>query len=184
MKKNEINIYIIGGRKAKKVYEILLLRYKKVTYFSDEEVLIHQFKNVPQILILEESNKSKKILKQVKSFLTIKTIYLSNNSRFTHFLRIVNEGVTDYIVNDSYVYFSIQKSINKITELTEYINAPLKKKYLIDTLSFNKKYPLLFKIASILMLIDSSFNSKYGLNYRIAIQKKLSESNAAAFPKA
>lgn len=152
MKNDEVKIFIIGGHRAWEIYTSLSRKYKYVYYFMDELAYSNQFRLLPQILIIEESEKSMGILNQIKTHAHVNTIYLSNNTRFSHVFSMIRKGVADYILKDSLLYYSIQESVKRAIELPVNLSDSKSKRLFFDSCALKKRYPLRFKLANFLFL--------------------------------
>ena len=150
MKNSINNIVIIGGSRTKSAFKSLSNKYQQVYHFKDELTYAKSFKTPPQILIIEESEKSTYILNQVKSNPCINVIYLSNNKGFGHAFLMIRKGVVDYILKDSFLNYSIQQSVKRAIALPSDLNLSTTKRFFIDTCALNKRYPVRFKLTKLL----------------------------------
>lgn len=144
------NIVVIGGRRAQSAYSSLSKKYEHVYYFKDETVYSSSINLLPEILIIEESEKSISILKQLKFNAHVNVIYLSNNKGFGHAFSMVRKGVVDYILKDSFLNYSIQQSVRRAFELPKSSSDSMSKRLFIDSSALNKRFPLRFKLVKFL----------------------------------
>lgn len=145
MKNEEIKIFIIGGFRAFSVYNSLCKEYKQVYYFKNEEAYAKRSEAHPNVLIIEDSKKSIGILNDLKSNGHIHTIYFSNNINFKHVFRIMRTGVTDYILRDSCLCYSIHQSVKKLRGLSK------DERVFIDSCELKKRFRLKFKMINLLL---------------------------------
>lgn len=146
MKNNEIIIYVVGGIKSLSVSRSLNKKYSHVYFFNEEINEDFLIEKPPQILIIEESEKSLYFLNRINKSSRIHVIYLSNNFSFNHVVKIIRKGVSDYILKDSCLYYSIQQSVNKLISLPSRMNHSFKRNGFIDSCAFRKRYPFRFKL--------------------------------------
>ena len=147
MKNNETRIYVVGGIMAYSVHRFLIRNYLHVHHFHDEIQNDILDKLPPQIVIIEESEKSDRILNRIKINNYCHVIYLSNNVNFKHIISLFKKGVTDYVLKDTCMYYSIQQSINRAAKLPLKMSYSFSKKGFIDSCALKKRYPVRFRLA-------------------------------------
>jgi DNA-binding NarL/FixJ family response regulator len=147
MQNNEIRIYVVGSIKAFGVYRSLSGKYVNVYHFKDEIQNDLLEKLPPHIVIIEESEKSASILNRIKLNNYCHVIYLSSNINFNHIVGLIKQGVSDYVLKDTCMYYSIQQSVRRATKLPLKMSESFSEKVFIDTCSLKKRYPLRFRLA-------------------------------------
>ena len=147
MQNKETRIYVVGSIKAFGVYRSLSKKYGNVYHFKDEIKNDLLDRLPPQIIIIEESEKSDRILNQIKLNKYCHVIYLSNNVNFKHIISLIKKGVTDYVLKDTCMYYSIQQSINRAAKLPLKMSYSFSKKGFIDSCALKKRYPVRFRLA-------------------------------------
>ena len=145
MKKIENTIYIVGRRRAKGVFRKLNKRRQNVHYFKEEILCSNSLNCNTRIVIMEESHNSAILLDELKKHPKIHIIFLSNNTSFIHVIKTVRKGVTDYILKDAFLFYSILKSIKKSENINDF--AKHSKRVYFDTCDFKNSSPVGFKIA-------------------------------------
>ncbi|MEJ6582885.1 MAG: hypothetical protein QNL61_02095 [Crocinitomicaceae bacterium] len=147
MQNKETIIYVVGSIKALAVYRSLSRKYVNVHHFKDEIQNDLLVKLPPHILIIEESEKSTGILNKIKLNNYCHVIYLSNNINFNHILGLIKQGVSDYVLKDTCMYYSIQQSVRRATKTQLKMSESFSEKVFIDTCALKKRYPLRFRLA-------------------------------------
>lgn len=145
MKNVAYSIFIVGKNRGKGVYRVLSKKRKNVYYFNSEEECLKSLKSDTRIIIIEDSPKSMFLLEELRKLPLIHTIFLSNLKGFPHVINAIRRGVCDYIIKDSYLYYSILKSINKAERTNEAI--VLSGQEYFNTCSLIESFPIRFKIA-------------------------------------
>lgn len=140
------SIFVVGKNRGKGVYRILSKKKKNVYHFTSEEECLKSLTSHTRIVIIEDSLKSMSLLEELSKLPTIYTIFMSNHKGFSYILSVIRKGICDYIIKDSYLYYSILKSIKKAERTCEYqlLSSPV----YFDTCSLKESYPIRFKIAN------------------------------------
>lgn len=144
---DQFEIAIVGGNKAFRIYRLMLNSYENVNFFKNENDLIKSLNRHHQIIIIEESLDSSKLLSQLRKDANTHVIYLSSRKRFGAIFRALRNGVNDYILKDSYLYYSVQQSVVCIIKLDKSRSKPF-----IDSCGLMEMYPIRFKLAGMLAL--------------------------------
>lgn len=151
MENSDFNIFIVGQYKAKRVYNNLK-KTRKNTYFLKKEKDYIQAgdNNQFRIFIIEESENSMQFLEEIASYPRSHIIYLSNNKSYINVVHAISKGVTDYIYKDSYLFYSILKSIQKSEKFNK--ESVSNRQIYFDTCAIRRSYPLKFIFAKWLSL--------------------------------
>lgn len=154
--KKEIKIFIVGGRRgiSKLMLESLKLRYSDVSYFRNSGDCQKVLDQNPDILILKDTLKIDKqfdFLKSVKRDTKAHVIYLSRDTHFMHVKKILKKGALDIIVNDSYANYAVNKSIERILELTDNLKNNITTKECFYSSSIKSRFPYRFGLLQMIL---------------------------------
>tara|TARA_Y100000385_G_scaffold37048_1_gene34545 strand:+ start:10853 stop:11311 length:459 start_codon:yes stop_codon:yes gene_type:complete len=140
------SIFIVGKNRGRGVYRVLSKKRNNIYYFSSEEDCLKSLKPHTRIVIIEDSSKSMALLEELRKFPMIYRIFLSNQKSFSNMVNVVRRGACDYILKDSYLYFSILRSIKKVDGIN--FNIEPSSQVYFDTCSLKEYYPVRFRIAN------------------------------------
>ena len=147
--KKEIEIFILGGVRAFGVFVSLRKKYKHVSYFSNQEECLKLIHRVPDILIVDESLKDcnpMSFIGSIKRVCNAHILYLSNDRHFTHIIRAFNSGASDYIIKDSYLCYSIHKTVYRLLKRTNDLSTQISTYDCRNESALRFVYPFKFKI--------------------------------------
>ena len=120
--KRELKIVIVGGTRGKRVALWLKRKYTNVKYFKNEEHCLQFIKQKPDILIVDESLRGPNALNFLNSVREVSNthiLFLSSDSHFRHIMKVFKLGASEYIIKDSYLYYSINKFIERFLDVTD-----------------------------------------------------------------
>ena len=155
--KKDINIFIVGGHGGLEKFMMPILRkkYTEVSYFRNESECLKLLDQKPNILILNDSRRNIQLfdfLNNVKADTKPHVIYLSRDTRIFNILKVFKSGASDFVVKDSCTNYAVNKSIERLLELTENFKKKVSSEYFFKSSSIQERYPRRFRFAQLMML--------------------------------
>ena len=147
--KGSLKIFVFGGARAMTAYVNLRRRHKSVRYFRSKSECDFKRESPPDVVIIDEDISSYdqlKSLRALRQYGDFHIIYLSRNKRFTNIVKAFNLGATDYIIKDSYLYFTINNSLDQLLELKMCSSGFVSNEKAREISSIKLLYPRCFKM--------------------------------------
>tara|TARA_B110000305_G_scaffold241844_1_gene317859 strand:+ start:1345 stop:1812 length:468 start_codon:yes stop_codon:yes gene_type:complete len=147
--KKEIKIFIVGGARGIGVYTSLKKKYVEVRYFRNEEDCIAAVHLNPDILIVDENLKksdSMQFLCSIKAMSNAHILFLSKDRHFNHVRKAFKYGASDYVLKDSYLYYSVHQFINRVLRQTNHLTHDISSYDCRQKSAFSLSHPVKFRL--------------------------------------
>jgi DNA-binding NarL/FixJ family response regulator len=147
--KKEIKIFVVGGARGIGVYTSLKKKYVEVRYFRNEEDCIGAIHLNPDILIVDEDLKESdpmQFLSSIKDLSNAHVLFLSKDKHFNHIRKAFTSGASDYVLKDSYLYYSVHQFINRVLRQTNGLTHDISSYDCREESAFRLIHPVKFRL--------------------------------------
>ena len=144
-----MKIFVIGGARAMTAYISLLKRYENVKYFRSQNEYEKLAFSTPDVVILDEDLRKHDrfcSLRTIDHISNARIIYLSKKKHFSHIAKAFKLGASDYIIKDAYLYYSINRSVDRLLKLKLKSGGKVSNYDCREISSIKNMYPFRFKI--------------------------------------
>lgn len=144
-----MKIFVIGGARSMAVYISLLKSYESIKYFRNLDECKKMTQTTPDVLILDEDLRENDrfcSLRSIDQFSSAHIIYMSEANHFSHIVKAFKLGASDYIIKDAYLYYSINRSVDRLLRLTSKSEGRVSNYDCRETSAIKNIYPFRFKI--------------------------------------